>query len=156
MLQHTLDHLIASRVEDIVVVLGAYAEEIRARVTFGRARLVVNSEYAKGMSTSIHAGLRAIPDTGAAMIVLGDQPFVTTATFDTLVDAYERTRAMVIAPHYRGARGNPLVIDRSLFAEVMELRGDTGFRAILGSHEITMVAVDDPGVVQDIDRAAQR
>jgi len=147
MLQHTLDNLAASRVDDIVVVLGAYADEIRSRVNFGRARVVVNDRFAEGMSTSIHAGLRAIGNADAAMIVLGDQPFVTTRTYDALLDA----SGDVVAPEYKGFRGNPVIVSRSLFAEMMQIRGDVGCRAIFGSHAVTKIAVDDEGVVKDVD-----
>jgi molybdenum cofactor cytidylyltransferase len=150
MLQHTLDNLAASRVDDIVVVLGAYAEEIRSRVNFGRARVVLNPAFAEGMSTSIHAGLRAIGDTDAAMIVLGDQPFVRTSTYDTLISV----SGEVVAPEYKGSRGNPVVVRRSLFPEMMQIRGDVGCRAIFESHVVTRIAVDDEGVVKDIDRGS--
>ena len=151
LLQHTLDNLAASKVDDIVVVLGAYADEIRKRVDFGRARVVMNPDFAQGMSTSIHAGLRAIPHADRAMIVLADQPFVRTSTFDALI----ATAGTVVAPQYKGFRGNPVIVDRSLFDEMMEIRGDVGCRAIFGSHEVTKVIVDDAGVVQDIDTPLQ-
>jgi molybdenum cofactor cytidylyltransferase len=147
LLQHTIDNLAASRVDDIVVVLGSYADEIQKRIQFGRARVVMNPGYAQGMSTSIHAGLRAIGNADAVMIVLGDQPFVRTSTFDALI----ATKATVVAPEYNGLRGNPVLLDRSLFAEMMQLRGDVGCRAILAAHQVTNVVVDDEGVVRDVD-----
>jgi len=153
LLQHTLDNLIASRIDDIVVVLGSYADEIRREIRFGRARTVFNSDYANGMSTSIQTGLRAI-SADAAMIVLGDQPFVTPQTLNALIDEYQRTRARAVVPSFNGFRGNPVVVDRSLFAEMMEIRGDIGCRAIFGNHEVTKLAVDDRGVVTDIDTRA--
>ncbi|MGZ7032734.1 MAG: nucleotidyltransferase family protein, partial [Thermoanaerobaculia bacterium] len=150
LLQHTLDNLAASRVDDIVVVLGANAEAIRREIQFGRARVVSNPDYADGMSTSIHAGLRAI-DAEAAMIVLGDEPYVRTDTLNALIDEYRRTRGKVIVPTYNGFRGNPVIVDRSLFNEMMTIRGDIGCRAIFGNHEVTKIAVDDRGVIMDVD-----
>jgi xanthine dehydrogenase accessory factor len=154
LLQHVLDNLGASKVDDIVVILGARAAEIQETVTFGRARVVMNRDHAQGMSTSIQAGLRSLsPETEAAMIVLADEPFVTTHTYDTLVDEYRAKRASVVVPTYQGFRGNPVVVDRSLFAEMMEIRGDIGCRAIFGEHpqSIVKVPVADRGVVTDID-----
>ncbi|MGZ7039823.1 MAG: NTP transferase domain-containing protein, partial [Thermoanaerobaculia bacterium] len=150
LLQHTLDNLAASRVDDIVVVLGANAEAIRREIQFGRARVVSNPDYADGMSTSIHAGLRAI-DAEAAMIVLGDEPYVRPETLNALIDEYRRTHAKIIAPTYNGFRGNPVIVDRSLFDEMMTIRGDIGCRAIFGNHEVTKIAVDDRGVIMDVD-----
>jgi len=154
LLDHVLGTLRQSKIEDVVVVLGAYADEIREQVHFENERLVSNPDYAGGMSTSIQAGLRALPaTTDAVMIVLADQPFVTAATLDTLAAEYERTRASVVLPTYNGFRGNPVIVDRALFAEMMNLRGDIGCRSIFGDHaqSIVKVAVEDPGVVTDID-----
>ena len=152
LLEHVLDSVGGSQVDDVVVVLGANADEIRRRIDFGSARVVINPDYANGMSTSIQAGLRAV-DAEAAMIVLADQPFVTSQTLNLLIDEYRRTRPGVVIPTYNGFRGNPVIADRSLFAEMMNLRGDVGCRAIFGDHaeSIVKVAVDDRGVVTDID-----
>src|SRR6266849_686177 len=136
LLQHTLDNLAASRIDDIVVVLGANADAIRKQINFGNARVVFNPDYANGMSTSIHAGLRAI-DAEAAMIVLADQPFVRPETLNVLIDEHRRTHAKAVVPTYNGFRGNPVIVDRSLFDEMMTIRGDIGCRAIFGNHEVT-------------------
>ena len=152
LLEHVLANLRASKIDDVVVVLGARAEEIRSRVSFDRERVVMNERYADGMSTSIQAGLRALPgDAEAAMIVLADQPFVLPSTYDALIDAYRAAPADVVLPTYNGFRGNPVIVDRALFVEMMAIRGDTGCRAIFGEHAPRKVAVDDRGVVTDID-----
>ncbi|GAC1429117.1 MAG: nucleotidyltransferase family protein [Thermoanaerobaculia bacterium] len=158
LLQHVLDSVNASKIRDVIVVLGAHADEIKRRVTFGRERIVVNGDHARGMSTSIGAGLRALPAVAeAAMFVLADQPFVKHETIDALVDEYERNRKAIVLPTYKGARGNPVVVDRSLFGEVAPVGGDVGFRAIFKAHAgaIAEVAVDDVGVVTDIDTRQQ-
>ncbi len=152
LLEHVIDNVAQSDAGDLVVVLGAHAEEIRRRIDLSGKRVVVNSDYARGMSTSIQAGLRALSDAAeAAMIVLGDQPFVAPATMNRLIAEYRRTRAAAVVPTYHGGRGNPVIIDRALFGEMMDVRGDVGFRAILDRHAVTTVAVDDRGVIRDID-----
>ena len=152
LLEHTLDHLRASRVSEIVVVLGAHAGEIQAQVRFDRERLIFNPQYEEGISTSIQAGLRSIRGD-AALIVLADQPFVRAETMDLLIAEYERSRPKVIVPTCNGVRGNPVLVDRSLFSEMMKLHGDTGFRAVFNAipDSIVKVPVDDRGVITDID-----
>src|SRR5712691_1600002 len=59
LLQHVLDNLAQSKIDEVVVVLGARADEIREQIQFGTARVIMNPDYANGMSTSIQAGLRA-------------------------------------------------------------------------------------------------
>src|SRR5258706_9271611 len=152
-LDHALDNVRASKIEDTVVVLGAHAGEIRQQVRIDE-RIVLNDDYADGMSTSIHAGLRALgPETEAALIVLGDQPFVSPRTIDLLIDEYRRSRPGVVIPTYHGSRGNPVLVDRSLFAEMLGIRGDVGFRAVFGAHpqSVVQVPVEDRGVLVDID-----
>jgi molybdenum cofactor cytidylyltransferase len=155
LLEHTLQHLRASRIDEIAVILGAHAEAIKTHVRFDRERVIVNPHYAEGISTSIQAGLRAI-NGKAALVVLGDQPFVRPETLDLLIAEYERSRSKIVIPTYDGVRGNPVLVDRSLFAEMMNLRGDVGFRVIFSDHAdaILKVPVDDRGVVTDIDTPA--
>jgi molybdenum cofactor cytidylyltransferase len=155
LLDRVLENVRAARLDDVVVVLGAHAEEIRSAVRFESERVVVNDDYALGMSTSIQAGLRALPaEAEAAMIVLGDQPFVAPATMHLLIDEYRRAQPSAVVPTVDGVRGNPAIIARALFGELMELRGDAGFRAIAARHAVLEVAVDDRGVLLDIDTAS--
>ncbi|MFQ5839249.1 MAG: NTP transferase domain-containing protein [Candidatus Methylomirabilales bacterium] len=154
MLEHVLHTVSRSAVQDVILVLGAHAEAILHEVQTGGARVVINQAYAEGLSSSLQAGLRMLPTTAeAALIVLADQPFVSPRTLDTLIEEYRRHSPAAVIPVYHGARGNPVLVDRSIFAEIMRVRGDIGCRAIFGSHgeNILKVAVDDPGIMRDID-----
>jgi len=157
LLETVLDHLRASRADDIVVVLGGSAEAIRQQVPLNDARVVFNEEYRQGMGTSLRAGVSAIDSSSdAALIVLADQPFVRPDTIDQLIDCYRARKPQAAIPVYKGFRGNPVLLDRSLFPEIMTLSGDLGCRAILGSHieNILRVPVDDVGVLLDVDTKA--
>ncbi len=155
LLDRVLANVRAAKLDAVVVVLGAHAEAIRGAVRFADEHVVVNSDYAQGMSTSILAGVRALPAVAVAvMIVLGDQPLVAPATMDLLIDEYRRTRPPAVIPTVDGVRGNPVIIARALFAELMELRGDAGFRAIAARHAVLEVPVADRGVLIDVDTAS--
>ena len=152
LLGRVLENVRDAGLDDIIVVLGAHAEEIREAVGFLGERVVVNPDYREGMSTSIRCGLRALREGAeGAMIVLGDQPYVTAETMARLAAEFRRTRPAALAPSFRGRRGNPLVIAAALFPEMMVLRGDSGFRAIAGRHAVSELEVDDRGVLVDID-----
>lgn len=154
LLAHVLDALRESRVDEIVAVLGAESERIRRGVSLEGARVVVNPEYVEGMSASVRAGIRAAgPDAGAFLIVLGDQPLVKPSTYDAIVGRWARTGARVVVPVYRRVRGNPVLLHRSLAEEIEHVTGDVGCREIVAAHadEVVEVAVDDPGVLIDID-----
>ena len=157
LLQHTLENVRAANVSEIVLVLGAQADEIRQQIQGNEVKVVVNPEYQQGMGTSLRTGLSALsPSAKAALIVLADQPFVAPATLDGLIDSHAGSRSQITIPLYRGFRGNPVLLDRSVFPELMALSGDVGCRAIFGSHTqgIHKLEVDDPGILLDVDTAA--
>ena len=93
------------------------------------------------------------PQVDAALIVLADQPFVRPETLDQLAEQHRRSKAQIVIPSYKGVRGNPVLLDRSVFAEVMALEGDIGCRAIFSSHteRTVKVEVEDEGILLDID-----
>jgi 2-phospho-L-lactate guanylyltransferase (CobY/MobA/RfbA family) len=106
------------------------------------------------MGSSLRAGLGALdPLIDASFIVLADQPFVRSTTLDQMINAYRQSSAQIVLPMYQGFRGNPVLLDRSVFPEVMALSGDIGCRAIFGDHlqGIVKVPVEDIGVLLDID-----
>jgi molybdenum cofactor cytidylyltransferase len=155
LLQHVLDCVRASAAKEIVLVLGFAAEEIRRGIDVQNVRVVFNESYRQGMGTSLKAGLSAVdPQCAGALIVLADQPFVRPETLDLLMAEHHRSKAQIVIPTYRGFRGNPVILDRSVFAEVMALDGDIGCRAIFGDHleGIVKLPVDDAGILLDIDR----
>jgi molybdenum cofactor cytidylyltransferase len=159
-LEQTLDNILGARVDDVVLVLGSSAEIIRRQVpasTFEGLKVVVNEAYGQGMASSLREGLSALdPQIDAALIVLADQPFVRPETFGRIVDRYRRSEAEIVIPTHKGSRGNPVLLDRAVFPEIMALDGDIGCRAIFGGHleGIVMVEVDDAGILIDIDNKA--
>lgn len=155
-LEQTLKNLQASQANEIVIVLGASAETIQQQLAASVKDLktVHNPDYGEGISSSLRKGLSAInPDIAAALIVLADQPFVQPATINQIIDHYRNSEARIVIPTHNGSRGNPVLLDRSIFPEVMALKGDSGFRAIFGQHqnEIAKLEVADQGILLDID-----
>lgn len=155
-LQHTLENAIASNVEEIVLVLGSAANEIQQQITpNAKVRIVINEAFADGMGTSLQTGIAALgPQSEAALVVLADQPLVKAATLNQLIDDYTKHKPQILIPLYRGFRGNPVLLDRSVFPEIAALKGDLGCRAIFGDHleNIRKLEVDDPGILLDADR----
>jgi molybdenum cofactor cytidylyltransferase len=155
LLQHVLDNVRASGVKEIVLVLGSSAELIRRNIDAEDVRVVINESYQQGMGTSLKAGLSVVrSESESAIVVLADQPFVRPATLDQLMTEHDRSKAQIVIPTYRGFRGNPVLLDRAVFPEVMALSGDIGCRAIFGNHleGIIKTPVNDPGILLDVDR----
>ncbi|HEU4414535.1 MAG TPA: NTP transferase domain-containing protein, partial [Candidatus Angelobacter sp.] len=154
LLQVSLENVRASGVDEIILVLGFAADRITKEIPLPGIKVVRNEEFEQGMGTSLRAGLAAVdPKARAALIVLADQPLVRATTLDRLIDFHSESGGQIIIPTYRGFRGNPVLLDRSVFPELRELSGDVGCRAIFGSHteNIRKLPVDDIGILQDLD-----
>ncbi len=154
LLQHTIDNVRRSGVDEVVLVLGFAAESVLQQIRTDGVRVIVNQEFEHGMGTSLRAGIAAVgPSVRAAFAVLADQPFVRPETLDRMIAYHTENGAQITIPIYKGFRGNPVLLDRSVFPEVMGLSGDVGCRAIFGSltQGIHKLDVDDPGILLDVD-----
>ena len=154
LLDQVIENVRASGVVDIILVLGHAAETITKGITSRNLKVVVNAAYREGMGSSLRTGISALPrEIDAALICLADQPLVRPETLKLLMDRYRASRAEIVIQMYKGFRGNPVLLDRSVFPEVMSLTGDIGCRAIFGSHleGIVKVPVEDLGILLDLD-----
>lgn len=151
-LAHTLANALAASLDGVIVVLGHAAETIKAQIDFGAATVAINERYAEGQSTSLHAGVAALPpDAAAAIFILGDQPLIGPAVHAALLAAYRRTDAPIIQPSYDGQRGNPVLLARALFPELLQVTGDQGARNVIRAHAAEVVAVPIPGTTPTDD-----
>ena len=154
LLGHVVDTVLASQADPVVVVLGHQADACRAALGDRPVKVVINSDWAQGQSSSLQAGLAALPaGVSAALFPLVDQPGVTSAVIDALIERHRATLAPVIWPEHHGQRGNPVLFDRINFPQLVRLSGDTGGRPVLRAHakRAERVMVSDPGVLFDID-----
>lgn len=131
-LRHVIDHARGSRCDGIVVVVGDAADRVAAEARGPGVRIVVNERYREGMGTSLAAGISALaPDCEAAVVLLGDQPYVTAAVIDALIDAHRTTGKPIVASRYGDGMGAPALLGRPLFADARRLGGDAGARLLI-------------------------
>jgi molybdenum cofactor cytidylyltransferase len=145
LLAHAVAAARAAGLDRVIVVLGARAEEVRAAVDHHGVEVAVCADWADGMSASLRCGLRAAAGSDEVVVLLGDQPGVGA-------DAVARVRAAAgdaARATYGGAPGHPVVLRAALLARAGELRGDAGFRALLGG--AAEVECGDLGDPSDID-----
>jgi len=139
----------------VVVVTGAYAEQVAAGVSDLPLRVVENKSWREGQSSSIRAGLEVLPtEVGAAIFLLADQPKIPPGLAQSLVETHTGTLAPIVAPLVNGQRGNPVLFDRETFHDLCALTGDVGGRALFAHYPITWVPWHDPSVLVDIDTAS--
>ena len=167
-LAHVIDATLASQARPIIGVLGHQSDQVRSQIKHYTIHhdmtLVENTHYLQGMSTSPRIGIQTILTNGyrkgtlsyrvdSALIMLGDQPLITTRVIDTLITAYRTAGTPIVAPLYNGKRGSPVLFDKHLFAELIEVTGDEGGRTVLERHrqEVELIEVGDALAIYDVD-----
>lgn len=155
-LQRTLDNILRSGVSGVTVVIGHMKDQITESIAGYEVTLVNNPRYAEGMGTSLSSGVRSIIEykmCNAIMFFNGDMPFIKPAMINLIIDKYKESRAPVIFPIHEGKRGHPVLVDHSIFPDLLRLSGDIGAREVLQKYEKQAVFLNtnDPGIYQDID-----
>jgi molybdenum cofactor cytidylyltransferase len=149
------EQALSSRARPVVVVTGHERARVEAALAGLDVRLVHNPDYAQGLSTSVKAGLAALPpEAEAAIVCLGDMPQVTSSLIDRLIAAFDpEANALVVLPTFSGKRGNPVLWSRRFFPELMALEGDVGARHLIGAYPevVTEVPVENSAAMVDID-----
>ena len=133
---------IAGGGQPVVVVTGHEAAEVGAALHGLGVTVILNLEYADGLSTSLRAGLSALPaDIDGALILLGDMPEVEASILLALMAAFTGESAICV-PVLHGRQGNPVLWGRRYFREMMELTGDVGAKPLMARHEAQIIEVE--------------
>ncbi|MFM8607969.1 MAG: NTP transferase domain-containing protein [Hyphomicrobiales bacterium] len=155
LIRHPVDAALASNVRQVFVVTGHNEDTIRATLSSSDVRFVSNPDFAEGLSSSLKAGVRALPSSiDAAIILLGDMPLITHDLIDQMIDVFNASpQALALVPTYQGEWGNPVLIARKLFPEIETLSGDAGARKLLQSHhaDVIEMPVTSDNVLVDLD-----
>jgi molybdenum cofactor cytidylyltransferase len=132
-----------SRLDEVVVVLGSHADEIRQSIRLGRARVVINPDHFHGLSTSLQAGIAALdPRVERAVIILGDQPDISADVVNRLLDTQAASGLPAAALSFDGLLHPPVVLARELWSDIAALEGDVGLRALIRAHPELVAAVE--------------
>jgi CTP:molybdopterin cytidylyltransferase MocA len=119
----------------VVVVLGHDADAIRAGTDLGDAEVVVCPDWHEGQAASLRCGIERLGDVDAAVVTLGDQPFITPQVIAMVLDFDDRYHDAARA-EYGSAPGHPVVLTRRLLDRADELDGDVGFRWLLEGQRV--------------------
>ncbi len=155
-LEWVLESVLASDVAEVVCVV-PNLESLPPRIAIRNDKLLwlVNLAADRGQSTSVIAGLWAInPDSEGALFVVGDQPMIRPELINALIERFEKTTALIVAPGYNGQTRNPVLFRREIFPELLELSGDRGGRALIEKHKDRTEIVEwhDELSFMDLDR----
>lgn len=153
MIRRVAANILGSGIRPVIVVTGYETERVSQTLGGLDVTLVFNPSYAEGMSTSLEAGLAALPsDTDGALICLGDMPEVGSPVFGGLIAAFTGPGTICV-PVHKGQRGNPVLWGRSYFGELMALTGDSGAKSLMARHAacLTEVSVGTDAIFHDVD-----
>ncbi|MBE3109679.1 MAG: nucleotidyltransferase family protein [Acidobacteria bacterium] len=145
---------LASRVDRVLVVLGADKDDVREELEPLGIDFAVNDNFAEGMLSSVQAGLRALPaDAEAAVVMLGDQPFLPARVVDAVVEAFRRSGKGIAIPAFLGRRGHPVLVDMKYRDTVLALDPADGLRRLMHAHpdDIIEAEVEDANILRDMD-----
>ena len=155
LLLHAVDTVGSLKLDQVVIVTGYESEAVRACLGQRSAAFVQARDFAVGISASIAAGVRALPEEmDAVLICLGDMPGLRAEDLSKLVEAYRSSGAdPIVVPQYDGRRGNPVLWPRRFFPALLALEGDRGAKELLEQHarDVQRVSIDHPGVLRDVD-----
>ena len=147
------EQALASRARPVVVVTGHQRDQVAAALKGLSVKLAHNPDYAEGLSTSLKAGIAALPaDVDGAIVCLGDMPQVDAGLIDRLLAAFDPEKgALVVVPTIAGKRGNPVVWSRRFFGDLAKLDGDIGARHLIASYPEAVAEVPLTGHAALVD-----
>jgi len=160
---------LASQARPVIVVTGHERERVEAALSGLDVVKVHNPDFADGLSTSLRAGIAAVPaEADGAIVCLGDMPQVDAKLIDRLLSAFDPEKgALVVVPTVDGKRGNPVVWSRRFFPELAALDGDTGARSLIAGYpeavaeapltgNAAFVDVDTPDTLKSVKAEIER
>ena len=156
LINHILKSLIRSKVNKIIVVLGHENRKIKKialkskKITF-----VVNSQYLKGISTSIKCGLKKISKKNIGFLIAhADMPLVSKTIINTLCFAVKNKDKEIFVPVYKKKIGNPLAFKYSMIKSLKKIKGDRGAKKLIRSNEskVQLVKMKSKSILIDFDQ----
>jgi molybdenum cofactor cytidylyltransferase len=165
---HAVDTLLASDIDEVIVVLGHETERMRDQLerSIGLAnkaapekpvRLVQNPDYQNGLSTSVRTGVEAVSgQANGIMIYLADQPLLEPEDVNRIVAGFAAAKEVnksIVVPFFRGERGNPVILDASLRDSILGIVGDVGCKGVIKRYPAKVYAIEmeNDHVVRDVD-----
>lgn len=149
---HTTRTALQAGLSPVVVVTGAHAGPTQQAVQDLDVEIVHNSDWQLGQSTSVVAGLQALPEeVGAVVFLLADQPQIPPELVHGLIQIHHQTLSPLVAPQVNGRRANPVLFDRATFPDLQALSGDAGGRSLFERYPVEWLPWQDVNILLDID-----
>ena len=138
LLQHSLSVAMNSGAHPVVVVLGAHADTIKSEIKSNTVHVVINTEWQEGIASSIRYGIKTLQLINqfaeGAVLTLCDQPHVSSALLKNLIMTYRQTGKPIVACNYGTTFGPPAFFHKTIFPELLQLKGNAGAKGLISQH----------------------
>jgi molybdenum cofactor cytidylyltransferase len=155
LLSHVAGEAVRALLQPVVVVTGAYHEKISASLRVQPVTVVYNAGWQTGMGSGIGIGLAQVlaiaPDLRTVIVAVCDQPYISAELFRTLVSTSIGLRKRIVACHYAGIAGTPVLFDQKYFTALTALTGEAGAKQLLKQFPEDVATIPFPEGVIDID-----
>lgn len=155
LLQHAVNVALQTTMYPVIVVVGANSDAVKKEIEGMNVYVVENERWREGMATSLCCGLAAVQkkniDADGIIFMLCDQPFITPALLDSLLQQQKATGLPIVASSYENKLGTPALFHKSFFTELMKLSGDTGAAKLIKNNQEQVSSVAFPKGIIDID-----
>jgi molybdenum cofactor cytidylyltransferase len=146
-------------VENIIVVLGHSAEEMRQKISDLPVTILVNHDYKQGQLSSLQVAIRHLESNSEGspvdgiLVHLVDHPYISATLVDLMIDRFYETKKLIVVPRFQGRRGHPVIFAHALFPELLAAGTDQGAKPVVHAHRDDTLEIDteDEGVLIDID-----
>jgi molybdenum cofactor cytidylyltransferase len=154
LIRRAAENALASKCQNVCVVLGAQAEKIKREIEDLPIEIVVNENWKQGMSSSLKCGLGKLleiePKLSAVAVMLADQPLVDSTIINRLIEVFLETQKPVVA-EYAETVGVPAIFSRALFDEILNLSADAGAKRIIKKYAASIKKIPVPEAAFDVD-----
>jgi molybdenum cofactor cytidylyltransferase len=149
-----VDHLLASRIDELIVVTGHREADVRQVLLDREIKTVFNPDYKSGMSSSIKCGVQAVNENSEAILIaLADQPQISPSVINQVIEAYEKTNPHIVIPVFNNRRGHPIILQAKLKEEILAITPEIGLKQVVRAREAQTLYVNvaDEAVLLDFD-----
>jgi len=154
MIENVIENVSGSEVGNILVVLGAEKESLVNQISRMDVKYCYNDDYKDGMLSSVKCGFRNLPsEYNAALVFQGDQPLITPASINIVIEAYVSSGRGIVIPVYKKKRGHPVLINIKYREEIEKLSPAEGLRSLAYkfSEDVLEIETNEAGILRDFD-----
>jgi len=158
LIQHTLTQIQHSHVNEIIIVTGYQANEVKSTLKLNTSTFAHNSNYQTGMTSSIQIGIKAASkEFDGYMLALSDMPFLTTKNYNTITNKFRKNyqqNPLIVVPQVAERLGNPVIFSKHWLSEILNHQNPEGCKNIIQKNNsfVQLISIDNKNAFNDIDK----